>query len=405
MTNKSLVIFIHGLTGGTDTWKNISGQSFSDLLKTNEKIVNNFDFVEFDYFTKIANIKNSMVSQGIVKFINYVPGINLPIPERQKNVSFLTISEELATFIEYDCCDYNNIFIVAHSMGGLIGKRFILDLNNNRYDGIQNKVIGYVSLATPHKGTIAAELFGSVNINIKELGALSKEVNDLNDSWVESIDLMPPARYVIAKSDDYVKDLSSVPSTSNKTKFKTATVPHSHTSICKPKDNKDLSYKIVEKFIIDSLKNIEMEEIASTVYDPNLNSYDKEIFVLKLILANVEDGLIDDAKESFFHADVIFKSAPEKDRKVFDELQKKVLSMYRTYSSCSSDKTASEIVKNIHEKIIELDKTSIDCVLNYINFIHKKGLLHHESNKRNMNVNWSENVDLNMINMEVEKNA
>ncbi|MCC4820863.1 hypothetical protein LMH81_30545, partial [Vibrio lentus] len=109
-------------------------------------------------------------------------------------------------------------------MGGLISKKLIIDLNESLYDEIHSEIVGYISLATPHKGSLPAALFGKTNINVKELGPLSKETATLNDIWIESIDQMPLARYVIAKNDDYVNQVSSVPSASNKKKFKTALV-------------------------------------------------------------------------------------------------------------------------------------------------------------------------------------
>ncbi|MEZ9495763.1 hypothetical protein BCT62_25460 [Vibrio splendidus] len=403
--NKCLVIFVHGLTGGPNTWKNSNSESFSDLLKKNNEVKDSFDFMEFDYFTKIINLKNSILSHGLTKLVNYVPGVNIPIPKRQKNVSFLTLSEELATFIQFSCSEYEKIVLVSHSMGGLISKKLIIDLNESLYDEIHSEIVGYISLATPHKGSLPAALFGKTNINVKELGPLSKETATLNDIWIESIDQMPLARYVIAKNDDYVNQVSSVPSASNKKKFKTALVDHDHTSICKPSNSTDLSYKIVEKFLLDVNVNIDLENSLNIKYDPKLSSYDKEIFVLKMILAQVEYGLIEDAKESFFYTDVILKSAPKRDRVIFEQLKVKVVNMYKTYSSCSQDKTNSEIVKEIHRKIIELDKTSINCVLEYVNFIHKKGLLHHEANKYDLNINWCKNVKITDIKNETTVNA
>ncbi|CAE6935340.1 hypothetical protein ACOMICROBIO_LKFPLAJE_03375 [Vibrio sp. B1FIG11] len=82
--NKNLVLFIHGLTGGYDTWKNSRGELFADLLKSDSEINSNFDFREFEYFTKIVNVKNSMLSHNLVKLVNFVPGINLPVPKRKK---------------------------------------------------------------------------------------------------------------------------------------------------------------------------------------------------------------------------------------------------------------------------------------------------------------------------------
>ena len=62
---KTAVVFIHGFTGGKDTWRNVTGQSFAELLGSEPEITDKFDFFEFDYYTKISNFFNSAPFQKI----------------------------------------------------------------------------------------------------------------------------------------------------------------------------------------------------------------------------------------------------------------------------------------------------------------------------------------------------
>ncbi|WP_220740341.1 ABC-three component system protein, partial [Shewanella sp. c952] len=385
---KNLVILVHGLTGGEETWTNSSSELLSDLLKGNRELSDSYDFVEFDYFTKLANLKNSMLAKGVVALMNYVPGVNMKLPKRQKNVSVLTLAEELATFVQYECSDYENIVFMAHSMGGLITKKFILDFIGNGYEDIQSKILGYLSIASPHKGSLPATLLGPININAKELAPLNKNMNELNDIWIEQFDSLPNSHYMIAKNDEFVSEVSAVPS-SSRVKFKRSLLNDDHNSICKPDGSSERSYKVIESFLLQTLEQIKLSVILGEKYDPDIHSYDSEVFVIKMILARIENNLIDDAKESFFHADLALKSAPKKDRKIFDTLEAQIISVYRTYSSCADGKSSSEVVKEIHQKIFELDKTSLDCAAKYINFLHKKGILHHNANNIDLKVNWS----------------
>ena len=229
-------------------------------------------------------------------------------------------------------------------------------------------------------------------------------MNEINDIWIEKYDLLPNSFYMIAKNDEYVKAVSAVPSSST-SKFKVKTLDDDHNSICKPENIKSRNYKVAEKFLLQTYEKVELLETGQKKYNSEENSYDNEIFVVKMILAQIENPLVDDAKESFFYADLAIKSAPKNDRDIFDSLKNQILNMYRTYSSCPMNKSNSEIVKEIHSKIIELDSTSLSCAVKYINFLHKKGFLHQEANKMDLNVNWCKTLTLESINKEVLKNA
>ena len=401
---KYLVVMVHGLTGGEDTWINYDNKSFSGLLLENECVNNLYDFVEFDYFTKIANVKNSMLSKNIIYLVNKLPMLNFKTPKRQKNTSILTLSKELATFIEFECNNYEHIVFMAHSMGGLISKKFILDLIDGEYEEIESKVVGYISIASPHKGALAATILGPININAKELTPLNSDINEINERWIEKYEDLPYSFYMIAKNDEYVTEVSSVPS-SSKSKFKTVYLDDDHNSICKPESNKSRNYKVVEKFLLNTHDKIEQLDTLKKTYNAQEHSYDNEIFVVKMILAQIEISLVDDAKESFFHADLAIKSAPKKDREIFEQLKTQIFSMYLTYSSCSNGKSNSEIVKDIHSKIIELDRTSLSCAVQYINFLHKKGFLHQEANHMDLKINWCKKLTLSDIDKEVSTNV
>lgn len=398
--SKTLVVMIHGLTGGGGTWVNDeNGASFSELLQADSKISDQIDVIEFDYFTKIVNLTQNVLGRSFVGLINKYTGSFFNKPKVRKNSSINSLTNSLATFLEVESANYDSIVFICHSMGGLIGKNFILNHMAEEYEDIQIPVIGYISLATPHRGSFPAVILGPINVNARELQPLNEDMTTLNDLWVESFDDLPKSYYVEALHDECVGKLSATPNTVKK--FKSKTLQVSHSEICKPSSAKDLTYKVVSKYLEEILHTHRQKKLTQVEYESDVHSYDKEIFVIKMVLASVEERLIEDAKESFFHAELIMKSAKKNELEVFKELRSKIISLYRTYSSCKGVKSNSEVVKEIHSKIVELDKSSLDCLVEYLNFLHKKGILHQESNRLNLDVNWCDSVTIDSIENEV----
>ena len=296
--SKYLVIMVHGLTGGEDTWKNNDGKKFNELLMEDDNIKQRFDFVEFDYYTEIVNLKNTKLSKAIVGIINIIPGFNLDKPKIKKNVSILSIADELATYVECETLDYSKIIFVSHSMGGLISKKFILDQLDGHHEDITNDTVGYISLATPHRGSFPSMILGPFNLNAKELTPLDKDMTKLNDDWVGNFSILPKSYYLEAEYDECVGKLSASPNTNKK--YKPKVLQEDHTSICKPKNAKSLTLKMVKKQLLEIAHGCDQIALTKLDYDSEVHCYDNEIFVVKLFLASIEENLVEDAKESFF---------------------------------------------------------------------------------------------------------
>jgi pimeloyl-ACP methyl ester carboxylesterase len=52
--NKNVVVFVHGFTGGSDTWKS-SSSSFPEMLLADKAIQENYDLMYFNYHTKLVD--------------------------------------------------------------------------------------------------------------------------------------------------------------------------------------------------------------------------------------------------------------------------------------------------------------------------------------------------------------
>lgn len=103
----NLVLFVHGLNGGGDTWNYDENISFPKLIKSDEDLTG-FDISYFEYFTNFTSKFN--VAKGLFRKLfgstNKIQ-INLPVDE---------LSELLVTELDVNLSKYKNITFVAHSI-------------------------------------------------------------------------------------------------------------------------------------------------------------------------------------------------------------------------------------------------------------------------------------------------
>jgi protein SERAC1 len=390
---KTAVVFIHGFTGGAETWKNIEGTKFSDLLREDPEVNGDFEFFEFAYYTKLTDFFTSAKFQKVVNAIpilNLIPGVTGKV---KVNRPIAQLSEQLATYLNLQLGEFDEVILIAHSMGGLIAKDHII----NYEPGHGPKPVGFVSMAVPHKGSFGALILGSANINAKELVPLSEYCDALNNKWTEQKQNLPPTLYMIAQHDECVSKESAVPFTVLKSDK--AIVDHDHTSICKPSSNVDMTYLAVKKFLKDFFYDKSMHALANDAFLMSMPDYDKEIFVLKMIVCDIGKMGIDDAKDCFFNAEIISKAASRKDAEELRGLQSKVLSLYKQkYNACNGEKFSSNaIFAAVHAEITAQDSGVLKSTASYLNFLHKKGLLHQLANNMRHDVVWSDDTDFTAI--------
>ena len=353
-----------------------------------------YDFYEFSYYTKLLDFFSSAPFQkilGAIPLIKHLPGITGRV---RMNRPIAQLSEELATYMSLTLGDYSEVILVAHSMGGLVAKDHIL----NYQPGHGPLPSGYISIAVPHKGSLSAHLLGPLNnVNAKELSPLSEYCDALNNKWIEQRDNLPAAIYMLAQHDEIVVKESALPFTVSKDSK--VVVSHDHTSICKPLDKTDLSYRAVKKFLAERGYDKMMKVLASDSSSMSTPEYDKEIFVLKMIVCDIGKKGIADAKDCFFNAEIISKAANKKDALELRSLQSKVLSLYQQkYNACVGKKMVSnDIFAEVHTEITAQDAGVLKSTVKYLSFLHKKGLLHQLANNLGDDVIWSEDTDFEKI--------
>jgi hypothetical protein len=384
---KNLILFVHGFCGGDDTWRNGAAKSFAELLAEDEDIAKNYDIANYSYYTKLLNLfsKVGWFSTLLQRTFGTSHG------KLTKNISIDEISNLLRTEIRFNLKSYENIIVIAHSMGGLVTKSAIVkDINDQQISRIKL----FISLAVPHLGAepaVFGKLFSS-NLQIENLAPLNSFIHQINDTW-QKTNLRPVTKYFYGVHDIIVSKTSAVPI--DKEKSDVISVDEDHTSITKPIDINNTTFIAVRQVVLEfekndpGMTNLEMQKL------PSDDLYVDELFVLKLLSANIHNSSIKSAKEYFLNAEYIRKKfSSSSDQKRLIELYQKIRNLYESsYTKYVHDGITNSglLLADVHEKIISEDRKFLEIFIPFINAIHKQGMLHQLANSEDENIWWVKN--------------
>lgn len=390
---KNLILFVHGFCGGETTWRNGEARSFPELFFDDSEISENYDIAHFSYFTKLLNLfaKAGKFSTFIKRMFKTSHG------KLANNISIEEIGNLLITEIRFTLKAYDNIIVVAHSMGGLVTKSAIIkDIENNT----PSKIKLFISLAVPHQGAEAAT-FGKLisdNLQIEGLSPLNDFIHKINDEWLKT-NLRPATKYFYGVHDSVVKKTSAIPI--DREKPDAISVDEDHTSITKPENSASTIVIAVKQIILDFEKidpSISILELKQLEDEKDFND---ELFVLKLISADIHNTTIREAKEAFLNAEYIrkiFSSAS--DQMQLSELYKKIRKVYQnSYTKYIHNGIPNSglLLADVHEKIITEDKKFLNTFIIFINAIHKQGMLHQLANSQDENIWWVKDSSIDSL--------
>ncbi|WP_378954889.1 ABC-three component system protein [Pelosinus sp. sgz500959] len=393
---KNLIIFVHGFLGDSSTWKNSYGNSFPEMLLENSKIKQNFDIAYFNYFTKLSNDVQS----------NLVVSLMMNIIKRRKkakkNLDIESLGELLLSVVDYECAAYENIIIVAHSMGGLVTKSCILNSLQNHN---MTRVKLFLSLAVPHQGSELTENFLAKLINnpqVYELKPVSGIIDAMNRSWIRDVKNTPKTIYFYGKYDDIVNEKSAVAIDP----YNNEKIPcdDDHFTISKPERKDCHLYFVVEQAILNFLEEVSQKKKIAIQPFRDDGQFDDMNFVVKLEMANIHKFFQNEAKNSFYYAEYAikrFKPRGSNDRKILEDLYLGIKELYGEEFGRHFRhelEAGSGLLSQVHTRINQEHEKKIKTSLTFLEEVHKKGMLHQLSNALSNEIWWNKEhneVELN----------
>jgi pimeloyl-ACP methyl ester carboxylesterase len=165
------ILFLHGFSGGhEDTW------GLFPLLVGNDPAVNEWDILSLGYGTSMLPDIRSIWSAD---------------PDLPILATHLTTRLNMAPL-----APYRSLALVAHSMGGLVVQRALLD----DLDLIP-RVRHVVFFGTPSGGLVKAGFFAFLKPQLRNMAADGEFVTTLRRQWTDRFDDAPPFQLVVVAGD------------------------------------------------------------------------------------------------------------------------------------------------------------------------------------------------------------
>jgi hypothetical protein len=301
----NVILFVHGFCGDVETWKHENGPYFHQHILKSPIVSEHFDVATFDYFSKFLN--TPVAASNMLKSL-----FKTSSKKNEKNIGIDEISELLKTSIRFYLDDYQNIVVIAHSMGGLITKSCIAkDVSESR----NTKIKLFISLAVPHLGAELAT-YGKLFSNheqFNDLGPLSDICPKLNQQWIK-LSIKPNTKYFYGTYDEVVKKASAISIDCDEKDI--IACDDSRGSICKPESELSTVIIAANKFLKEFIEGSGEVQLAVQKLE-NSKQFAEEHFVLKLILADVHHATITHSKEHFLNAEYarkLFSSASDQEK-------------------------------------------------------------------------------------------
>ncbi|MGB0910648.1 MAG: alpha/beta fold hydrolase [Nitrospirales bacterium] len=230
-SNDVAIVFVHGFGGKpTTTW----GQFPNFLL--NDSRLHNWDVYSLGYPSSFG-----LDLVGIWK----------------ANPSIDTIANNLITYTKVQFKSYQRLAFIAHSMGGLVVQRALVD------DGNFSRQVGHVFFfGTPSNGLKNALFFQFWKRQIDNMAEGSPFITDLRDRWDNAFanEQAPFQYWIIAGDQD-----EFVPRSSSQGGFpddQCCVVSGDHLSIVKPKDSNSLSVHVVLNGLVSGANMVGIADAA-----------------------------------------------------------------------------------------------------------------------------------------------
>ncbi|XOV94875.1 MAG: lipase family alpha/beta hydrolase [Bacteroidota bacterium] len=242
------VVFVHGLGGGRETWR-----MMVTMLEQEWNYENHYRLHYYHYYIKGLVLKLFGWVGFLRAFIRILNGSSLE-----------SCADGLGSFINVNCRDFDGVILVAHSMGGLVSKKYIVD---TLFKTHETKVVKLLTYATPHKGSAWA-IFG-IKKQVRQMKLFnSKFLNQLNQDWssLRAYEKVNPS-YLVGDRDWVVHTQSAAGTDPDPEIINVA--GHDHFSIIEPDLPEHVGFRHLFNVLEDHMEIIEYgdEEIGSGLED------------------------------------------------------------------------------------------------------------------------------------------
>lgn len=182
-SRKKVVLFVHGLGGDPDrTWRR------DRKTPSLPQLVGNDDVLSKEYDVSLYGFPSSLFSAPPVA----------------------SIVDGLRTHILHRCADFDEIALVAHSLGGLIAQKYVVE---ELTAGRPLKVKKLILYAVPNDGSSLAKVGGLLPWHNRQLNALRRSsdlIEQLTEDWIRlAVTRTVAVTYVAAGQDGAVARDSS----------------------------------------------------------------------------------------------------------------------------------------------------------------------------------------------------
>lgn len=225
-----VLVFIHGLGGSKYTWSR-----FSEYLNNNWQselalLIRYFTYYRVFVDKEAVRYRSNKILCPIIDLTFSVCGI-LYFPFKafwsKRNLHNVKLLEK---YIEENCEGSRNIILIAHSMGGLIARQFLIDQTKQQNDISKYRLL--VTYATPHQGSHWASRFSllsrlilvrhiydwistffnyRISPQIGDLAKLNRFISELEDEWsIYNISKNVALVRMVATKDFLVREQSAM---------------------------------------------------------------------------------------------------------------------------------------------------------------------------------------------------
>jgi len=274
-----LILFIHGLGGSKKTWGD-----FPTLINLDSKIDKKiFDIAIYEYPTSLIR------PRSILNYFGYLGKIVSFFFPQKKLPTISQIAKGLREEINNRYNFYDEIYLITHSMGGLVAKKYLYD-EIEIYKNQDLKIKKLLLYAVPNLGSNWAELAKLYNHEqILQLSKSSDFLDFFNTQLSKTkLNNYLKIKYVIGTDDKIVDIQSAQESFGN---LDTTRIFNGHLDIVKPKSLDDLNYIIFKNFILDNDNFIEY--VLKKLYSSGLvvlfsQNYSRVLPTLKIINSKIK---------------------------------------------------------------------------------------------------------------------